>query len=157
MAKPVKHYGQWRIRWTAENGKRQSETHDDYRAAAHKLREHEVHAEEIRRGVRQANPLEKTFDALADYWLDKGAPLAPRARTRGRPRGVPRATRLCALPVGAWPASIRPATQTIVAPAASPKREARPIARPGCAPSEVTTARRNIRRPVHIIAPSRWA
>jgi integrase len=75
MAKPVKHYGQWRIRWTDENGKRQSETIDDHRAAAHKLREHEVRVEEIRRGVRQANPLDKTFDALADYWLEKRAPL----------------------------------------------------------------------------------
>jgi hypothetical protein len=42
VAKPVKHYGRWRIRWVDENGARKSEVYDDYRAAAHKLREHEV-------------------------------------------------------------------------------------------------------------------
>ncbi len=70
MAKPVKHYGRWRIRWIDEHGVRQSETYDDHKDAAHKLREHEVHAEEVRLGLRRANPLDRTFDGLADYWTD---------------------------------------------------------------------------------------
>jgi hypothetical protein len=75
VAKPVKHYGRWRIRWVDENDARKSEVYDDYRAAAHKLRAHEVQVEEIRRGLRSPTPVDHTFDELADYWIEVRVPL----------------------------------------------------------------------------------
>ncbi len=75
MAKPVKHYGRWRIRWVDETGDRKSEVYDDYREAAHKLREHEVRVEEVRRGLRAPTPVDHTFDELADYWVKVRVPL----------------------------------------------------------------------------------
>lgn len=69
MAKPVRHYGKWRIRWVDENRKRQSEIYDEYKDAAYKLREHEHHVEEVKRGLRSPSPPRKTYDHIADYWL----------------------------------------------------------------------------------------
>ncbi|HWZ88539.1 MAG TPA: tyrosine-type recombinase/integrase [Polyangiaceae bacterium] len=73
MAKPVKHYGKWRIRWTDETGLRKSEVLDDYRTALLKLREHEVQAEQIRQGLRDADPKDHLFDELCRYWLENRA------------------------------------------------------------------------------------
>jgi integrase len=75
MAKPTKHYGRWRIRWTDETGKRCSEVHDDFKVATHALRQHEVEAEERRRGVRPVPAAPKTFAEAADYWERNRAPL----------------------------------------------------------------------------------
>jgi integrase len=81
VAKPTKHYGKWRIRWIDEHGERHSEVYDDYRDAALKLRQHEVAIEEVRRGLRKPFPIDKTFDDLADYWLEKIVPNKRSART----------------------------------------------------------------------------
>ena len=69
MAKPVRHYGKWRIRWVDAEGKRRSAVHDTYREAEHDLRRREVEAEEIRRGIRSGVEHHRRFDELADYWL----------------------------------------------------------------------------------------
>jgi integrase len=69
MAKPVKHYGKWRIRWIDEAGIRQSEIYDDRNDAAYKLREHEHHVEEVRRGLRSPTPPQRTVGEALDYWL----------------------------------------------------------------------------------------
>lgn len=75
MAKPVKHRGKWRIRWFDENDRRQSEVYDDYRVAQAKLREHEVHADQVRQGNRPREARDKTFNELCDYWVENRAPL----------------------------------------------------------------------------------
>ena len=79
MAKPVKHGDKWRIRWLDEHDRRQSAVFDDYRRAQSELNRHQVEVEEIRRGVRNASPPEKTFGDLCDYWIEN---RAPRKRSR---------------------------------------------------------------------------
>lgn len=73
MARPVKHYGRWRIRWIDADGRRQSEVYDKYRDAELALQRHEVEAEEIRRGLRLRPVGSHTFKELADYWLEHRA------------------------------------------------------------------------------------
>jgi integrase len=73
VAKPIKHGEKWRIRWLNEHGRRCSEVLDDYREAQTALRRHQVEIEEIKRGVRNAAPPEKTFGELCDYWLERRA------------------------------------------------------------------------------------
>jgi integrase len=79
VAKPVKHGDSWRIRWLDEHGKRQSAVFDEYKVAQRELSRHLVEVEEIRRGLRNATPPEKTFGDLCDYWLEN---RAPRKRSR---------------------------------------------------------------------------
>jgi hypothetical protein len=79
VAKPTKHRGKWRIRWVDEKARRQSAVFDDYRRAQTELNRRQVEVEEIKRGIRNAAPPEKTFADLCDYWLDK---RAPRKRSR---------------------------------------------------------------------------
>jgi len=67
VAKPLRHRDKWRIRWLDEHGKRQSAVFDDYRRAQTELSRHQVEVEEIKRGVRNAAPPEKTFGDLCDY------------------------------------------------------------------------------------------
>jgi integrase len=73
VAKPTKHGDKWRIRWVDERGKRQSAVFDDYRHAQTELSRRQVEVEEIRRGVRNAPPPEKTFGDLCDYWIENRA------------------------------------------------------------------------------------
>jgi integrase len=74
VAKPTKHGDKWRIRWLDEHGKRQSAVFDDYKRAQTELSRQQVEVEEIRRGVRNAAPPEKTFGDLCDYWIENRAP-----------------------------------------------------------------------------------
>jgi len=74
VSKPVKHTGKWRIRWLDEHGKRQSAVFDDYKRAQTELSRKQVEVEEIKRGIRNAAPPEKTFNDLFDYWIEKRAP-----------------------------------------------------------------------------------
>jgi integrase len=75
MAKPVKHYGKWRIRPIDEHGKRSSLIYDSYDDAYLELRKREVEVEEINRGFRSPRVLNKTLGELCDYWLTKKVPL----------------------------------------------------------------------------------
>jgi hypothetical protein len=102
MAKPVRHYGKWRIRWVDENGRRQSAIYDEYKDAAYKLREHEHHVEEVKRGLRSPSPPKKTYDDAADYprWTGEIRPTADGSKpANGRdPRPVrfyPAASSFC--------------------------------------------------------------
>jgi integrase len=79
VAKPVPHRDKWRIRWLDEQGKRQSAVFDEYKLAQRELSRRVVEVEEIRRGIRNATPPEKTFGDLCDYWLEN---RAPRKRSR---------------------------------------------------------------------------
>jgi len=74
VAKPTKHGDKWRIRWVDERGKRQSAVFDDYKRAQTDLSRRQVEVAEIRRGVRNAPPPEKTFGDLCEYWLETRAP-----------------------------------------------------------------------------------
>jgi integrase len=74
VAKPVRHRDKWRIRWVDEHEKRQSAVFDDYKRAQTELSRKQVEVEEIKRGIRNAAPPEKTFGDLCDYWLEKRAP-----------------------------------------------------------------------------------
>jgi len=73
VAKPTKHGDKWRIRWLDERGKRQSAVFDDYRRAQAELSRRQFEVEEIRRGVRNAPPPDKTLGDLFDYWVEKRA------------------------------------------------------------------------------------
>jgi len=75
VAKPVRHRGKSRIRWVDENGRRQSEVHDDYKTAQLHQSRHQHEAEEIRRGLRTARPRDRVFSELCDYWIENRAPL----------------------------------------------------------------------------------
>lgn len=74
MGKPVKHRDKWRIRWLDQHGERESAVFDDYRRAQTELSRHQVEVEEIKQGVRNAPPPQKTFGDLCDYWIEKRAP-----------------------------------------------------------------------------------
>jgi hypothetical protein len=74
MGKPCKHGEKWRIRWVDQHGRRKSAVYDDYKVAQTELRRQQVEVEEVKRGIRNAAPPEKTFGELCDYWLDKRAP-----------------------------------------------------------------------------------
>lgn len=73
MARPVRHGRGWRIRWIDAEGRRRSEVYDDNADAAFKLRQHQLEAEQVRRGLRSLDPPSKTFDELCDYWLARRA------------------------------------------------------------------------------------
>jgi hypothetical protein len=74
VAKPTKHGDKWRIRWLDEHGKRRRAVFDDYKRAQTELSRRQVEVEEIRRGVRNPTPPEKTFGDLCDYWIENRAP-----------------------------------------------------------------------------------
>lgn len=73
MAKPIRHYGKWRIRWLNEAGERSSAVFDTFSEAKHRLSEYQVRAEEVRRGIRSSIVEKKTFAELCDYWLNNNA------------------------------------------------------------------------------------
>ena len=56
------------------NLRRQSAVFDDYRRAQTELSRRQVEVEEIKCGIRNAAPPEKTFGDLCDYWLENPAP-----------------------------------------------------------------------------------
>jgi hypothetical protein len=74
VAKPTPHRDKWRIRWIDEHGKRQSAVFDEYKTAQRDLSRRLVEVEEVRRGIRNATPPEKTFGDLCDYWVEHRAP-----------------------------------------------------------------------------------
>jgi integrase len=74
VGKPLKHRDKWRIRWLDQHGKRQSAVFDDYKRAQTELSRKQVEVEEIKRGIRNAAPPEKTVNDLCDYWTEKRAP-----------------------------------------------------------------------------------
>jgi integrase len=74
VSKPTKHYGQWRIRWINEFGRRCSETYDDYKLAVYQLRQHELQVEQVRRGLSVLVLADKLFNDLADYWIANRVP-----------------------------------------------------------------------------------
>jgi hypothetical protein len=74
VAKPTPHRDKWRVRWLDEHGKRQSAIFDEYKTAQRDLSRRLVEVEEVRRGLRNATPPDKTFGDLCDYWVEHRAP-----------------------------------------------------------------------------------
>ena len=71
MAKPIKHRDKWRIRWVDENGKRRSEVYETREHAELMLQRHTLWVKEIKLGLRSGICPDKTFNDLADFWLEK--------------------------------------------------------------------------------------
>ena len=80
MAKPTRHRGKWRIRWFDALGNRQSESYLERAVAVTMLRKHELEAEEIQKGLRPLQRIDKTFDELCDYWTANRTPLKRSAK-----------------------------------------------------------------------------
>jgi hypothetical protein len=75
MASPIRlPSGKWRVRWLDHAGRRQSATYDTWRDADHGLRLHQIAADAVRRGEKQAPAPQKAFSDLATRWLDQRAP-----------------------------------------------------------------------------------
>ena len=70
---PVKHGKKWRIRPLDEHGKRVSMVFDNFRTAQIEESKFEVRVDEVKRGIRSAEPPPKVFGDLCDYWLEKRA------------------------------------------------------------------------------------
>ncbi len=73
MGKPVKRGSKWRIRWFDENGVRQSAMFTRWKDAADALQMRQVEAQQIMAGIRKHELPKKTFNQLADYWLEHRA------------------------------------------------------------------------------------
>jgi integrase len=69
MAKPVKHYDGWRVRWFNETGHRKSETFSTRSEAEFYLKQKEAEVARIKRGLQPGELPEKYFTELCDYWL----------------------------------------------------------------------------------------
>lgn len=69
-AHPTRHKDRWRIRWIDHAGKRCSALLDSFEQAESELAQRQTDARAIRRGMRAAPPLDRSFDVLADYWLE---------------------------------------------------------------------------------------
>lgn len=74
QAKPIKHRGKWRARWIDASGGRGSSVHNTYGEALRALAVHRVEVDDVRRGLRDAPPPEKSFSEACDYWLANRAP-----------------------------------------------------------------------------------
>jgi hypothetical protein len=75
MAKPIKHRGKWKIRWTDHTGKRRSEVYERYQDADEAGLRHRLEVAEIKRGHRTPVERGRTHTELFDYWLAARAPL----------------------------------------------------------------------------------
>ena len=66
---PTPYRGKWRIRWTDENGDRQSETYGERKDAKLALNRHLVEVEETKRGLRRVGVPNKSLDDLCKHWM----------------------------------------------------------------------------------------
>lgn len=74
MSKPFRFGSKWRIRFTDEAGKRRKKTFESYDEAMHALTAEKARVHEVKVGLRAPTPLDRTFGALADYWLEHRVP-----------------------------------------------------------------------------------
>ncbi len=74
MARPVKHYGKWRIRWFDHNGQRRSANFSTHKEAERALLLLQGERERIKLGLAVAPPPTKTFEDLACYWEEHKLP-----------------------------------------------------------------------------------
>lgn len=74
MSKPFKAKGKWCIRFTDEFGKRRKRFFEDFNEATHALTAEKARVHEVKLGLRSPTPPTKTFNELADYWLQNRVP-----------------------------------------------------------------------------------
>lgn len=74
MARPVKHYGKWRIRWIDHLGQRRSAVFNTYKEAEQAQRLAEGEPVRIKLGLAAAPPPSRTFEDLARYWEENKLP-----------------------------------------------------------------------------------
>jgi len=70
MAKPVKHYDKWRIRWVDENGRRQSRVYETLKEAEYSLAKYQAQVGAIALGYEEKLSEGKTFEDLCEEWLN---------------------------------------------------------------------------------------
>ena len=80
MARPTRHHGKWRVRWTDATGRRRSETHETETQAEAALRRHQFVASEIRAGRWRPELVPHDFRALAQRWMEDRASQKRSAR-----------------------------------------------------------------------------
>jgi integrase len=73
-ARPIKHYGKWRIRWRDALGRNRSESHPTYEAADAALHRHLSEKELQQHGRAGALADIKTFGDLCDAWIKYRVP-----------------------------------------------------------------------------------
>jgi hypothetical protein len=73
MSKPFKFREKWWIRSTDEFGKRRKRVFDSYADTDHALTAEKARVREVKLGLRSPTPPAKTFNELADYWLQNQA------------------------------------------------------------------------------------
>lgn len=80
--------GRYRVRYTDENGnQRHGGVYPTLKEAQFRQKQLETQAGEIRRGIREGRPLDKTFGDLCDYYLEKLTPQRPSgSATRKHPK-----------------------------------------------------------------------
>ncbi|MBY0315017.1 MAG: hypothetical protein K2Q26_05835, partial [Bdellovibrionales bacterium] len=69
MAKIECHYGNFRVRWTDENGIRNSRTFDTRLDADYFISRETLRVKEAKKGLSPTLMLNKTFEDLIDYWI----------------------------------------------------------------------------------------
>jgi integrase len=69
-SKPIRHGKKWQIRWTDEQGRRHSEVYSSYDDAEYALMSKKFEVEQVLRGLKFRPPPSRTFDELADKWLE---------------------------------------------------------------------------------------
>lgn len=68
VAKPVLHYGKWRIRWTDSSGRRQSQVFSSFEDAEIALRRLELEQLEIKHGgIRPLPPLKSWYQPMLPF------------------------------------------------------------------------------------------
>lgn len=78
--KPFKRGVSWYVRWTDENGQRRKRAFKRHADAQQFLNIEAGRLAEVRQGLRQPNPGDRTFDVLADYYLKNRSALKRSAR-----------------------------------------------------------------------------
>ena len=84
-ARPVKLRNKWRIRWIDADGTRQSAVYEKFGDADKALRRVQTETDQVKTGERDRPPPPKTFNDLADYWVEN---RLPRQRDQDRDLSV---------------------------------------------------------------------
>ena len=73
MGRPIKRGKKWQIRWFDEHGVRRSEEHKKYQDAVQALQVHWQEVQQAKARKAHPEPIVRTFNELADYWLEHRA------------------------------------------------------------------------------------
>jgi hypothetical protein len=74
-AKPRRVGDRWQVRLTDEHGKRRKRLYDAYAEAVKAQAAEQARVAEVKDGLRDPAPADRTLDQLADYWTKHQVPL----------------------------------------------------------------------------------